>query len=482
MTPPRLVIGAPQGRSGKTTVSLGLCAALAGRGLLVQPFKKGPDYIDPSWLSEAAGRTCRTLDPFFLEEGVRVRQAFARGALGADLCLIEGNHGLYDSLEEDGSGSTAAVARALGAPILLVVNASRASRSIAALVQGYQNFEPDTPIAGVVLNNVAGVKRGASRHEEKLRRAVEYHCGVPVVGAMPRDERLTIPDRHLGLIPRGEDDGLLAAVQACRTAVERYLDLDLALDIARSAAPWLDFELISQSLPPPNSRDGGKETVIGVIRDQAFTFYYPANLEALEAAGAGLVVIDALHDPALPSIDGLYIGGGFPEMFMEQLEANYSLRAEIRSAVEGGLPVYAECGGLMYLSRRLHWGLSHRSAEMVGALPCEVEMTDRPQGHGYVIAEAQKDHPFLSEGTPLRGHEFHHSRVVNWDSSLPTGYRLARGNGLGGGVDGLVYRNVVAGYTHLHADGCPGWAEGLVSAARGYAQRINWGERVDADR
>jgi cobyrinic acid a,c-diamide synthase len=479
----RLVIAAPQGRSGKTTVTLGLCAALTERGLAVQPFKKGPDYIDPSWLSEAAGRTCRTLDPFFLISQEEVQRAFLRGASRADVSLIEGNHGLYDSLDDDGTGSTAVVARWLQAPVILVVNTARMSRSVAALVQGYQTFEPDTHIAAVILNNVghstpdggdSTLSGTHSRHERKLRSAIERHCHIPVVGAIPRSDRLTIPDRHIGLVPRAEDDALIPAVEACRRAVEQHVDLDAVLSIARAAPPLpitgyglriSDFRsAVSNSQSP--APDPQSKIVIGVIRDRAFTFYYPENLEALVEAGAELVFIDALCDTSLPNLDALYIGGGFPEMFMQELSTNRRLRLDVRSAARNGLPIYAECGGLMYLARRIIWG--GRSAEMVGVLPCDVEMTDRPQGHGYVLAESVDGNPFLATGTTIRGHEFHNSRLVNWQGDLPTGYHLVRGNGLGGGHDGLVYRNVLASYTHLHAAGSPGWAEGLVARARAH--------------
>jgi cobyrinic acid a,c-diamide synthase len=464
VSPPRLIIAAPQGRSGKTTVSLGLCSAWAARGLTVQPFKKGPDYIDPSWLSEAAGRPCRTLDAFFFSSQIEVERAFLRGARNADVNLIEGNHGLYDSLDDAGTGSTAAVARWLRAPIILVVNTARMARSVAALVRGYQTFEAGTPIAGVILNNV-----GHARHQAKLRSAIERHCDIPVVGALSRDETLTIPDRHLGLVPRAEDDHLVPAIQACRRAVERDVDLDAILDIAR-AAPLLagreDTPQGTHSLLNSDQPVGRPVVRIGVIRDRVFTFYYPENLEALADAGAELVFIDALRDAKLPQVAALYIGGGFPEMFMEELSANRSLRLDLRSAASDGLPIYAECGGLMYLARRLVWG--SRAVDMVGALPCDVEMTDRPQGHGYVIAEATGDNPFMPPGSLLRGHEFHHSRIVNWQGDLPTAYRLLRGNGLGHAQDGLVYRNVLAAYTHLHAAGSPAWAQGVLDQALAY--------------
>ncbi len=456
----RILIAAPQGRSGKTTFTLGLCAAVRQRGLQVQPFKKGPDYIDPSWLSAAAGRACRTLDPFFQPSEEALIRVFWRGSKGADLVVIEGNHGLYDSVSDDGSGSSAAVARVLKTPIVLVVNASRMGRSAAAMVHGYQTFEEKTPIAAIVLNNVSG-----SRHEGKMRIAIETHCGIPIVGTIPRDETIKIPDRHLGLIPRGEDDGLIPAIEACRAAVERFVDIDAVLAIAQTT-PRLSG-VSEQPLVPSYKPPTGKPT-LGIIRDRAFTFYYPENLEALEKAGLQLIFIDALRDATLPEVDALFIGGGFPEVFMEELEANHNLRRAVHTRVEAGLPVYAECGGLMYLSKRIHWG--ERSAEMVGALPCEVEIRDHPQGHGYVLAEVTGKNPFWSIGTTLRGHEFHNSSLTNWNGIESTAYQLVRGSGLGNSQDGLVYQNVLASYIHLHADGSPGWAEGLVSSAWRHAQ------------
>ncbi len=456
----RLLIAAPQGRSGKTTFSLGLCAALNRQGLKVQPFKKGPDYIDPSWLSAAAGVPCRTLDPYFQSSTEDLMRAFARGSVHADLAVIEGNHGLFDSVTKDGTSSSAALARTLGTPIILVINAARMGRSAGAMVHGYQTFEPETPLAGVVLNNVAG-----GRHETKMRVAIEEHCDIPVVGVLPRNEAVAIPDRHLGLIPKAEDDALIPAIEACCEAVEKFVDIDGVLEIARNSG---QLEVRSWNLEILSPQSSVLDPTIGVVKDRAFTFYYPENFEALKQAGSKLLFIDALNDTDLPKIGGLFIGGGFPEMFLDQLESNRSLRKKILGAIQKGLPVYAECGGLMYLCQRIHW--KERSAEMVGALPFEVEICERPQGHGYVQAEVSSQNPFWPLGTTLRGHEFHNSRLNNTNGDHPSAYQLNRGSGLGNGRDGLVYKNVLASYTHLHADGSPGWAEGLVAKARQYSQ------------
>lgn len=469
-TAPRLVLAAPQGRSGKTTVAVGLCAAFVARGLTVQPFKKGPDYIDPSWLTEAARRPCRNLDPFLMGEDVVVA-AFARGCQHADLAVIEGAMGLYDGADLDGTGSTAALARWLDAPILLVVNAQRITRSVAALVQGYQRFEPNTHIAGVILNNVA-----RARQQTLMTQAIEKYCGIPVVGVLPRDPSLTIPDRHLGLVPRSEDDALVPAIAAARDAVLANFDLDTILRIARRRESERAGERESERARERNSEDTQyaicdtlftrPASRIGVLRDRAFSFYYPENLEALQDAGAELVFIDSLRDAHLPTVDALYIGGGFPEVFLRELEANASLRAEIRAAIEDGLPVYAECGGLMYLARSITWRDQH--GEMVGALPFDVVMMDKPQGHGYVELEVIADNPFFARGARVRGHEFHNSRL-DLDPSLgglQYAYRVTRGYGLDGVRDGIVYKNVLASYTHLHALSTPEWARALVNKAK----------------
>lgn len=451
---PRVVIAAPQGRSGKTTITVGLCAAFASRGLVVQPFKKGPDYIDPSWLTEASSRPCRNLDPFLMGRST-IEAAFLRGSRAADLAIIEGAMGLYDGLDIDGSGSTAMLARWLDAPILLVVNAQRITRSIAALVQGYQRFEPDTRIAGVILNNIA-----RARQQDLMMQAIEKYCGIPVVGVLPRDESLTIPDRHLGLVPRAENDALVPAIAAACAAVLANFDLDAIVKIAEEQGSAIS----KLQTPISQSPIANRQSQIGIIRDRAFTFYYPENLEALQDAGAELIFIDARRDPHLPAIDALVIGGGFPEMFLDELQANASLRADIRHAIENDLPVYAECGGLMYLARSIRY--NGKRGEMVGALPCNVEMTGKPQGHGYTNIVVDGANPFFKIGAQIRGHEFHNSRVTNLDS-VSFAYSLSRGRGIDGARDGIVYKNVLASYTHLHALATPEWAEAIAARARG---------------
>ena len=340
-----LLISSPQGHSGKTIVTVGLCKLLSQRGLSIQPFKKGPDYIDPSWLTLAAGRSCRNLDLFLIPED-RMLRSFYRSCEGVNLAVVEGAMGLYDGL--DSFGTTADIARLFQIPIILVVNTARMTSSIAAMVKGYQLFQTDIKIAGVILNYVSG-----RRHEEKLRDAVERHCGIPVVGSIPRDPDLLIAERHLGLIPSPESGEAASIVERIGKKLESYLDLDRLLSIAKE---------FSRPRPVPfpsgdrndEREDGLIKARIGIMRDRAFNFYYPENLEALKNEGAQLIFINSFID-RLPEVDGLYFGGGFPEFFLEDLEKNSELREDIAKAIEEGLPVYAECAGLMYLCRSIRW-------------------------------------------------------------------------------------------------------------------------------
>jgi len=460
-----LLISSPQGHSGKTIVTVGLCNLLTQRGLLIQPFKKGPDYIDPSWLTIAAGRSCRNLD-LFLVPKEKLIQTFEQACEKADLAIVEGAMGLYDGL--DTQGTTAEIARLLNIPVVLLVNTSRMTSSIAAMVMGYQHFQPETNIAGVLLNYVSGI-----RHENKLRNAVEKYCRIPVVGSIPKDQDLRIMERHLGLIPSSESGGAALLVERIGRKLESRLDLDKILKIARSSkAPQAPSLLLKKrktkkSPLPEGERDrvretaGAKKVRIGIIRDRAFNFYYPENLEALANEGAELLFINSFKD-RLPKADGLYIGGGFPEFFLRELEGNRGLRGDIAEAVQRGLPVYAECAGLMYLSQKIHW--QGRSYEMVGAIPAEVQVSEKPQGHGYVIAEVMDENPLFPIGLTIRGHEFHHSKVST-KKGVKFAYQIRRGHGIDGQRDGVLYKNIFAAYTHLHALGTPSWAEAFVSLA-----------------
>jgi cobyrinic acid a,c-diamide synthase len=449
----RLLVSAAHKSSGKTTVTLGLCAALSARGTVVQPFKKGPDYIDPMWLARAAGRPCFNLDPYLMDDAA-LERCFTEGLRGADLAIVEGNKGLYDGLALDGSNSNAALAARLGLPVLLVIDARGMTRGIAPLILGYQAFDRAIRIGGVLLNRVGG-----SRHEAKLRAVIEHYTDVPVLGAVAEDPRLAVTERHLGLMPCAEIDDAQSRVREIGRIVGAQVDLDRVHALAASAAPSLE----PGAAAPARARK--PDLRIGIARDRAFGFYYPDDLAALEAAGAELVPIDTLHDTRLPAIDGLFIGGGFPEACMAELEANVALRGALRAAIEGGLPTYAECGGLMYLARSITW--QGRSARMVGAIPGDAVMHARPVGRGYVHLQETAAMPWGgSHGAELRGHEFHHSSLENLDPAVPFAYRVQRGHGVDGVNDGVLVHNLLASYAHLRSAAGAHWAPRFVAFVR----------------
>lgn len=451
---PRVMIAGLAGDSGKTLISLGLVRALADRGRTVAPFKKGPDYIDAAWLGVAAGRPGRNLDTFLMTAS-GLGRALAP-AQDADLMVIEGNRGLFDGMDAEGTHSTAALAARLGSPVILVVDATKATRTVAALVLGCRVFDPAVDLAAVVLNRI-----GTGRQEALIRRAVEEAAGVPVVGAVPRlwGDGDVLPGRHLGLVTAAERPERDDAVQRAAQAVVEYLDLDRILAIARRAA---DVDFPQQAMPRR-----GAPVRVAVLRDEAFSFYYPENLEALAAAGADLCFVSPLRDQVLPEVDGVVAGGGFPEVYAERLAANGTFLASLRRAAGQGVPIYAECGGLMLLARTLRVG--ERTFSMSGVLDLQVEQGSRPRGHGYVEGRVTGENPFVPMGTVLRGHEFHYSAVIGGTDATRTAVTLERGVGIGGQRDAVVRGNVWASYLHVHALSWPQWAEAVTDAARRFA-------------
>jgi cobyrinic acid a,c-diamide synthase len=459
----RLLVSAAHKSSGKTMVSLGLCAALSARGLHVQPFKKGPDYIDPMWLGQASGRPCYNLDPYLMS-AQQIQTLFARHDAAADISLVEGNKGLYDGLALDGSNSNAALAHLLDLPVVLVIDARGMTRGIAPLILGYQAFDRNIRIAGVILNQLGG-----ARHEAKLRAVIEHYTDVRVIGAIAHDPLLGVNERHLGLMPSHEADDAAQRIAAIGQRIAAQVDLQKVIDIAATAKP------LPAATPAPAPRPGTARVRIGLARDKAFGFYYPDDLQALQDSGAELVPFDTLHDTALPAVDGLFIGGGFPEVFMRELEANAALRQQIAAAIEAGLPVYAECGGLMYLARSITW--RGQTCRMVGAIPGDVTLHDKPVGRGYVTLQASAEMPWpglragAAQGVQeVRGHEFHYSSLDNLDPNVRFAWRVTRGHGIDGRHDGLIHRNVLASYAHLRSLGGNGWAAHFVDFVR--AQRL----------
>jgi cobyrinic acid a,c-diamide synthase len=485
----RFLISAAHKSSGKTMVSIGLCAALVTRGHAVQPFKKGPDYIDPMWLSQATGRACRNLDLYLMDEG-NIIATFTRHS--AEINLVEGNKGLYDGLALDGSNSNAALAKLLDLPVFLVIDARGMTRGIAPLILGYQAFDSDINVAGVILNNLGG-----SRHEAKLRRVIEHYTEVPVIGAIHHDERLNIVERHLGLMPSNESHVATAKIKQIGEAIAEQVDLDKLLALSQKK-PLNTPQSTPLPTPLPQAGEGanvhwGKQAIreadarnniiqfsaeisslpcgesvrIGIARDRAFGFYYADDLDALEAAGAELIPFDTLRDAHLPEVDALYIGGGFPEACAAELEANSTLRAEIKQAIEEGMPAYAECGGLMYLSRSINY--QGRSYRMVGAIPGDVIMHDKPVGRGYVHLKEGEEHPWPRSSAPakqIRAHEFHYSSLENLPADIHFAYHVERGYGIDGKHDGIVLYNLLASYTHLRTIGSCYWATRFVASVR----------------
>jgi cobyrinic acid a,c-diamide synthase len=454
--PPRLLVSAAHKSSGKTTIAIGLCAALRARGLVVQAFKKGPDYIDPMWLAVASGQPCRNLDPY-LSDDAECRATFVRHAAGADVAIVEGNKGLYDGLALDGSNSNAALAKALGLPVILVLDARGMTRGIAPLILGYQAFDREVRIAGVILNNLGG-----SRHEAKLRLVIEHYTDVRVLGAVHCDARLAIAERHLGLMPSNETDRAAERVMTIGSIIDRHVDLDGVLGAAAAATP-IEVPAVADPFPLPAQAD----VRIGVAQDRAFGFYYADDLDALRAAGAALVGFDTIGDAQLPAVDALFIGGGFPELFAPELEANAPLRTQIRAAIAAGMPVYAECGGLMYLARTLE--RDGRAYKMVGAIPGDVVVHDRPVGRGYVNLEETAAFPWpgAARGSPgIRAHEFHYSSLENLPADVRCAYAVRRGHGIDGRRDGIVVNNVLASYAHLRSAGGNAWAARFVDFVR----------------
>jgi cobyrinic acid a,c-diamide synthase len=465
---PSIFISAAHKSSGKTTLSIGLCAALRARQLYVQPFKKGPDYIDPLWLSAASGHACHSLDfnTMSHDEIIHTVQHYGQPA---DISLIEANKGLYDGLALDGSDSNAAVAKLLGTPVVLVIDTRGITRGIAPLLLGYQNFDRNINIAGIILNRVGG-----TRHTMKLTQAIEHYTDLKILGAVQNNPELEIEERHLGLMPSNESDA--AAQQIARIAglVAEQVDLDGVLEIA-STAP------AGNSIPSNHSSHSVSTTSttpapstpsvrIGICQDPAFGFYYPGDIEALQQAGAEIIAVNTLQDSALPALDGLFIGGGFPETQMHKLAANQSMRQSIHTAIESGLPVYAECGGLMYLSRSLHW--NGEQAEMVGIIPGDAVMHKKPQGRGYVKLQETTEMPWpgSNHAQTINAHEFHYSGLENLTEKGRFAYRMLRGSGIDGQHDGWVYKNLLASYTHMRNTGQYPWAQRFVEFIRTHNQ------------
>jgi cobyrinic acid a,c-diamide synthase len=478
---PRVLISADRSSSGKTTISMGLMAALVSRGYKVQPFKVALDYIDPSYHTAITGRFCRNLDGYLMDENgiLDVYMHACEAEEQADIAIIEGVRGLYEGFESlTDLGSTAQIAKILNCPVVLVINARSITRSSAALVNGYKNFDPEVELAGVILNNI-----GSLRHADKAKEAIEYYTEVPVIGIVPRDPSMQISMRHLGLIPALEgrrrfgEEGFKERLKCIENIINNGIEIERFLKIACSAKPLKKPKnsIFSSTVASEESRPK-----IGIALDEAFNFYYRDNMDLLKLAGAEIVYFSPVKDSTLPEVDGLYIGGGYPELFAAELEANKSMREQIKTASATGMPIYAECGGLMYLTERISTGIPGKGTyhdasmpestySMVGALPGHTIM-GKTRVVSYNIGTLERDCLIGKKGNNFKGHEFHHSEIREIPEDAEFAISISRGTGIKGDRDGLISGNTLGSYAHLHGVAYRELAGSLVDAARKFRE------------
>jgi cobyrinic acid a,c-diamide synthase len=448
------MLAAPGGDCGKTFIAIGLAAAWRRRGIPIAPFKKGPDYIDAAWLTLAAGVAARNLDTWMARPSAVLR-SFLQHAAPDGISLVEGNRGIYDGEDAAGSHSSAELAKLLKTPVILIISAVKVTRTAAAVVLGLKMMDAQVNIAGVILNRVAN-----SRQEEIIRKSIENDVGLPVIGAIPRVEGELISSRHLGLVTPEEHLKSRNIINSAAQIISKFIDLDRLKQISETASP---LEISPDNIPPDQTVPSGLR--IGYFQSPAFTFYYPENLEAISGSGATLIPIDPLRDRELPELNALYIGGGFPETHASLLAANFGFLTSVAEAADKGLPIWAECGGLIFLCRSVIWnGIRY---PMAGVFPADIVLDRKPAGHGYEEILVDQPNPFIKTGAVLRGHEFHYSRLET-TTMLKTAFKVTRGAGLGNGRDGLIHKQTVASYLHIHALGAPEWATGLVAAAKKY--------------
>ncbi len=428
-----LLLSAAQKSSGKTVLTVGICNALRNKGYTVQSFKKGPDYIDPMWLAKATQRDCYNLD-FWTQSKKEILTTLSVHSQNSDISIIEGNKGLHDGLAADGSNSNAALAKLTGAPVILILNTSGTIRGVAPLLLGYQQFDPEVNIAGVILNFVGG-----SRHAAKLQTVIERYTTIPVLGVVHRNKKLELVERYLGLMPSNEDQFANKKVKQIAEIISDQVDIDKIFEISKTA----------KSIPSyKNDKTNIKyDLKIAYAKDEAFGFYYADDLDMFRELGVQLIPFDTLHDTTVPEADALFIGGGFPEKRMQQLAKNSQMKNTIRTAIENGMPCYAECGGLMYLCSTIEY--EEQRAEMVGIIDADCKMQEKPIGRGYTLLQKTSRHPWGDvETSELPGHEFHYSKLNNSLDHQQYAYQVNRGYGINGQNDGIVYKNLLACYAH----------------------------------
>ena len=467
---PGVVIAGLRGGSGKTIISLGITAAWRARNITVAPFKKGPDYIDAGWLSRAAGRPCYNLDTYLCAQSA-VQTSYLTHSQSCDVALIEGNRGLFDGIDIDGTTSTSELAKLLDLPVVLVLDCTKSTRTMAAVLMGCMHFDPDINICGVILNRLAG-----KRHEGKIRANIERFCNIPVLGALPKLKQEDFPERHMGLVTSEEHGESDASLTRARQVAQDNIDIDelfrLVTSFKGQGMPVVDNarqDASPQIYTTENQNPATNNSVvtIGVVRDSAFQFYYPDNIEALENLGAKIEFISPLSQSDIPDVDAIYMGGGFPETHATQLAANQAFKDNLKSLSRKGMPIYAECGGLIFLGESIC--LDGVVYPMTGILPLRFGLSKRPQGHGYTEVEVVNENPFYAIGEVLRGHEFRYSKVISIDyENTAMAFKMTRGKGILEKKDGFFKDNTFGTYTHIHALGTTTscWAPSLIAKAR----------------
>ena len=428
-----IYLSAAHKSSGKTVISLGVCGALNAQKLIVQPFKKGPDYIDPIWLSQASDQACYNLDFYNMSEA-EIKALYQAKSSLADVSIIEGNKGLYDGMSVSGGDANADLAKLLDIPVILVVDTTGITRGVAALVKGYQDFDQEVNIAGVILNKVAG-----ERHQSKLVQAIEYYTDIPVVGSVRRSKELIIDERHLGLMPANETPESQKFIDTASRIIADQVDLDKMINTKVQASKVSAAGLVVETVEPT--------LTVAVAKDASFGFYYQDDLDKFVELGVELKYFDTLKDEQLPLCDGLFIGGGFPEMQLESLSANQSLLSDIKTKIEQGLPAYAECGGLMYLTNKII--TNDGSFPMAGVINADTVMTPKPIGRGYVQLAPLNTHPWKNVAKKIKAHEFHYSKLENIDKDTRYAFEVLRGVGVDNKRDGIIKYNLLTSYTHL---------------------------------
>ncbi|MCQ2972746.1 MAG: Ni-sirohydrochlorin a,c-diamide synthase [archaeon] len=444
----RIILAGTGSAVGKTTISSGIMKALAKK-YDVQPYKVGPDYIDPSYHTLATKNTSRNLDSFFMSPG-QIRDSFNKSMKNHEIAIIEGVRGLYEGIDSvNDIGSTASVAKALKAPVILIINSRSLVKSAAAIVLGFQNLDPEVNVAGVILNKVKN-----QAHYEKTKKSIEEFTNVEVLGGIKRDNKIEVEQRHLGLVPAVERENSLRYIDIWAKTIEESIDLERLVQIAKEAPK------LNEKTEAIYSIKNKEKVKIGIAFDEVFNFYYKENIESLEANNAKIEYFSPLKDENIPDVDALYIGGGYPELFSKELSQNKRILNQIKQFHNEERPIFAECGGLMYLMKSIH------EDAQVNIYPYQAILTDWVQALKYTIAEVQEDNIISKKGETFQGHEFHYSKVIIPELKNKLAFKITRGKGSYENQDGFMEKNTLASYVHTHVAAMPDFASNFTRSAK----------------